>query len=55
VVNHNTGVYYQVNFICKLKVKGMGILGEMWWRDKCLDTFTIHDIDKISTGQALFG
>ena len=39
--------YYEAKFTCKLRVKGMEILGELWWYDKCMDKTVIKNIDEI--------
>lgn len=47
--NYQTRVtYYEAPLVLKLIVKGMTLMGEMWWYDRCMDKFTISNIDSIT-------
>ncbi|KAH7078751.1 hypothetical protein BKA63DRAFT_591475 [Paraphoma chrysanthemicola] len=48
-VNAVTGqVYYTAKFVCRLTIKGMDLLGELWWYGERLDHFKIENIHKLS-------
>lgn len=51
--NQQTGViYYEANLICKLTVKYMTIVGELWWHGVCMDSFNMPAIGVvIESGQ----
>ncbi|KAH7073280.1 hypothetical protein FB567DRAFT_611506 [Paraphoma chrysanthemicola] len=47
-VNAKGHVYYTAKFVCRLTVRGMDLLGELWWYGERLDHFKIENIHELS-------
>jgi hypothetical protein len=47
-VNLDRVTYYAAHLTFKLIVKGMNLVGEVWWYDQRMDQFIIKDIDQLS-------
>jgi hypothetical protein len=47
-VNLDHVTYYAAHLVFKFIVKGMDLVGEVWWYDQRMDSFVIKGIDQLS-------